>query len=51
MAEEQEYQYDIAPTDRRLDDALDAENAYQEKKEEGKPFFALQKKEQTLKKS
>ena len=35
MAEEQEYQYDIAPTDRRLDDALDAENAYQEKKEEG----------------
>jgi|10_taG_2_1085330.scaffolds.fasta_scaffold00402_12 hypothetical protein len=35
MAEEQEYKYDIAPTDRRLDDALDAENAYQEKKEEG----------------
>ena len=35
MAEEQEYQYDIAPTDRRLDDALDAENAYHEKKEEG----------------
>ena len=35
MAEEQEYKYDIAPTDRRLDNALDAENAYQEKQEEG----------------
>ena len=35
MAEEQEYKYDIAPSDRRLDDALDAENAYAEKQEEG----------------
>ena len=35
MAEEQEYKYDIAPTDRRLDNALDAENAYAEKQEEG----------------
>ena len=41
MAEEQEYQYDIAPTDRRLDDALDAENAYQEKKEEGSGVEAI----------
>ena len=35
MAEEQEYKYDIAPADRRLDNALDAENAYAEKQEEG----------------
>ena len=35
MAEEQEQKYDIAPEFRRLDTAIDAENAYAEKQTEG----------------
>ena len=35
MAEEQEQKYDIAPEFRRLDNAIDAENAYAEKQTEG----------------
>ena len=41
MAEDQEQQYDIAPEWRRLDNAVDAENAYAEKRDEGSGVEAI----------